>query len=140
MLLGGAKLAGILLERAGDRIVAGFGVNLAAAPQIEGRATATLAGAITAQAFAPLLSASMDRLLAAWRGASPDAFARAWLARAHPLGTRLSIHGAPERLVTGRFDGLDPDGALRLRVADGEVVTIRAGDVMLGDDDAGHPR
>ena len=32
LLLGGAKLAGILLERSGDRVVAGFGVNLASAP------------------------------------------------------------------------------------------------------------
>ena len=32
LMLGDAKLAGILLERSGDRVVAGFGVNLAAAP------------------------------------------------------------------------------------------------------------
>ena len=46
LLLGVAKLAGILLERTGDRIVAGFGVNLAVAPAIEGRATASLDGAL----------------------------------------------------------------------------------------------
>ncbi|MGH6707236.1 MAG: biotin--[acetyl-CoA-carboxylase] ligase, partial [Sphingomicrobium sp.] len=32
LMLGDAKLAGILLERSGDRVVAGFGVNLAGAP------------------------------------------------------------------------------------------------------------
>ena len=30
LLLEGRKLAGILLERSGDRVVVGFGVNLAA--------------------------------------------------------------------------------------------------------------
>ena len=35
-MLGDAKLAGILLERSGDRVVAGFGVNLAGAPGISG--------------------------------------------------------------------------------------------------------
>ena len=52
LMLGPAKAAGILLERSGDRVVAGFGVNLAVAPAIEGRATASLNGAITPQAFA----------------------------------------------------------------------------------------
>ncbi len=134
LLLGGAKLAGILLERTGDRIVAGFGVNLAAAPLIEGRTTASLVAHanITPQAFAPLLAASMARMLALWRNASPDAFAHAWLARAHPPGTPLTVHDRPGHSLSGRFEGLDPDGALRLRLGDGRVETVRAGDVALG--------
>ena len=77
LMLGDAKLAGILLERTGDRVVVGFGVNLAAAPVISGRKTASLAGAIAPQAFAPLIAASFVRLLAAWRTADPAAFAQA---------------------------------------------------------------
>jgi BirA family transcriptional regulator, biotin operon repressor / biotin---[acetyl-CoA-carboxylase] ligase len=131
LMLGGAKLAGILLERSGDRVVTGFGVNLAAAPRIDGRATASLGAALTPQAFAPLLAASIARLLAAWRGADPAAFAVAWLARAHPLGTPLSVHhGAGDRR-SGTFDGIEHDGALRLRVAGGAVELVRAGDVTL---------
>lgn len=126
----GAKLGGILLERAGDRVVAGFGVNLAAAPTIEGRTTASLGGAITPQAFAPLLAASFARLLAAWRSAEPQAFARAWLARAHPVGTALSVHGGKGETISGTFAGIDPDGAMRLDVA-GETQVVRAGDVSL---------
>ena len=38
LMLLGKKLAGILLERSGDRIVIGFGVNLASAPQAGGPA------------------------------------------------------------------------------------------------------
>lgn len=131
LMLGDAKLAGILLESSGDRVVAGFGVNLAAAPVIEGRKTAALGNGTTPQGFAPLLAASVTRLVAAWRGADPAAFAHAWLARAHPLGTALEVHAGPGERIAGRFDGIEPDGALRLRLDGGSVVVIRAGDVTL---------
>lgn len=130
-MLGDAKLAGILLERSGDRVVAGFGVNLAAAPRIEGRKTAALDASIRPQAFAPLLAASLTRLLAAWRSAEPAAFAQAWLARAHPPGTALDVHAGPDRRISGQFDGIETDGAMRLRLAGGSVEVIRAGDVTL---------
>jgi len=130
LLLGGAKLAGILLERSGDRVVAGFGVNLAEAPVIEVRATAALASAITPHAFAPLIAAAFARALDTWRNA--DSLAETWLARAHPIGTPLTVHAAPGEQVTGLFDGLEPSGALRLRLADGSVRVMHAGDVSLG--------
>ena len=131
LMLGAGKLGGILLERAGDRVVAGFGVNLAAAPAIDGRRTASLDGAVTPKGFAPLLAASIDRLLAAWRSSDPAAFARAWQARAHPVGTPISVHNMPGDWLTGRFDGLAPDGALRLQLDDGRIELVRAGDVSL---------
>jgi BirA family transcriptional regulator, biotin operon repressor / biotin---[acetyl-CoA-carboxylase] ligase len=130
LMLGNAKLGGILLERSGDRVVAGFGVNLAAAPAIEGKATADLGGSIAPQAFAPLLAASFARLVAAWRSAEPAAFARAWLARAHPIGTALTVHAGAGDFVSGSFAGIEPDGALRLEVG-GKVQLVRAGDVDL---------
>ncbi len=131
LMLDGAKLGGILLERAGDRVVAGFGVNLAEAPVIDGRATASLERAVTPQAFAPLLGASMARLLAAWRGADAAAFAEAWSLRAHPIGTPLTVHSSPEVSISGTFDGLAADGALRLQFADGRIERVHAGDVTL---------
>jgi BirA family biotin operon repressor/biotin-[acetyl-CoA-carboxylase] ligase len=132
LLLGGHKLAGILLERSGDRIVAGFGVNLAAAPALDDRQAAALGGTIIPQAFAPLLAASFARLLGLWRSSPPEALAQAWMANAHPLGTALSVHLGPEESISGTFDGIEPDGALRLRRDDGSLEVIRAGDVDLG--------
>ena len=58
--------------------------------------------------------------------------AQAWLARAHPVGSPLAVHGEDGKRIAGTFDGLGPDGSLRLRVADGELRTIHAGDVTLG--------
>jgi BirA family biotin operon repressor/biotin-[acetyl-CoA-carboxylase] ligase len=131
LLLDRAKLAGILLERQGDRVVAGFGVNLASAPSIGGRDAAHLGGRITPQAFAPILAGAVSRLLSLWRTTQPADLAKAWLARAHSVGTELSVHGGDSEPVQGRFDGIDPDGTLRLRLPDGTVRAIHAADVSL---------
>jgi BirA family biotin operon repressor/biotin-[acetyl-CoA-carboxylase] ligase len=134
LMLGDAKLAGILLERSGDQVVAGFGVNLADAPAIPGRKTAALHPdqKIGPQAFAPLLAGKFSQLLAVWRTADPAAFAQAWLARAHPIGTPLEVHSGPGERVRGTFDGIEADGAMRLKRNDGMIDIIRAGDVSLG--------
>jgi len=130
LMLGTAKLAGILLERSGDRVVVGFGLNLSSAPKLEGRDAAALNGVLLPQAFAPLLAGSFARMLSLWRSSDPEAFARAWLARAHPVGTRLTVHSNSEEKVSGTFDGIELDGALRLR-RNGNIDIIRAGDVEL---------
>jgi BirA family biotin operon repressor/biotin-[acetyl-CoA-carboxylase] ligase len=131
LLLGGRKLAGILLERSGDRIAVGFGVNLAAAPELPDRKGASLGGKVLPEAFAPLLAASFARLIDLWRQSSSALLAQAWLARAHPIGTPLTVHSGADETVTGTFDGVEPDGALRLRLADGRIRTVRAADVEL---------
>ena len=131
LMRGEAKVAGALLERGDDRIVAGFGVNLASAPELPDRRTASLGGAITPQAFAPLLAGGFAQLLGLWRTAEEGALARAWLARAHPVGTPLSVHIGHNEIVAGKFDGIERDGALRLRTGDDKLEVVRAGDVEL---------
>ncbi len=131
VLMLGRKLGGILLERNGDRIAAGFGVNLAGAPQLDDCRAASLGGQVAPEAFAPLLAASFARLVNLWRVSDPALLVQAWLARAHPIGTALTVHASAEAVVSGRFDGLEPDGALRLRRDDGSLELIRAGDVEL---------
>ncbi|MEO6198544.1 MAG: biotin--[acetyl-CoA-carboxylase] ligase [Sphingomicrobium sp.] len=129
LLHNGAKLAGILLERRGDTVVVGFGVNLAAAPDLDDRRTAHLGGRVTPAAFAPILASAMARMIELWRSSPPLLFAQAWLARAHAVGTMLKVHGEDRAMVEGRFHGIDRDGALQLRLGDGELRTIHAGDV-----------
>lgn len=130
-MLKGKKLAGILLERSGDRVAVGFGVNLASAPQLPDRVGASLGGKMRPQAFAPLLAASFARLLDLWRRNEPVFLGQAWMARAHAVGTPLKVHSSNDELVCGRFDGVEADGALRLRRDDGKVDIVRAGDVEL---------
>jgi len=132
LMMGAAKLAGVLLERSGDRLVAGFGINLAQAPAIEGRATAALSSValVSPESFAPLLAASFSRALAMWR----DDFQRlatAWIESAHPVGTPLTIHSGPGQTISGTFAGIESDGALRLELEPGVTEIVRAGDVEL---------
>ena len=115
LMLSDRKLAGILLERSGNRVAVGFGVNLAGAPQLPDRPAASLEGKILPQAFAPLLAGTFNRLLAIWRSTEAQLLAKAWLARAHPVGQQLKVHSAADDLVTGTFEGIEPDGGLRLR-------------------------
>jgi BirA family biotin operon repressor/biotin-[acetyl-CoA-carboxylase] ligase len=132
LLLGGAKISGILLERMADTAVIGIGVNLAAAPDLRDRATrhlGELAPAPDRDAFARDLAASFDREIDRWRQFGLDPLFARLLAASYPLGSMLTVHGADGARATGNFCGLAPDGALQLRMADGTVRTIHAGDI-----------
>ncbi|WP_435417508.1 biotin--[acetyl-CoA-carboxylase] ligase [Parerythrobacter aurantius] len=134
LLLGGAKLCGILLERAGDSVVIGIGVNLAAAPDLADRKTVALSmlgPAPDRDAFATALAASLDRELDRWRTFGLAPMIRRWLAVGTPVDTPLSVHEPDGNMVQARFAGLDEQGTLRLRLEDGAVRAIHAGDVML---------
>ena len=134
LLVDGAKLAGILLERAGETVVIGIGCNLVRAPVVPGRATTALADhgvTVALGEFADLLADCFAVALARWRGGEWDALRAAWLARAHPEGTPLSVNDRDGHPITGTFAGLGADGAALLRLADGTVRPIHAGDVEL---------
>ena len=134
LLARGAKLAGILLERAGDAVVIGFGVNLAAHPAIADRPATSLpalgAAPLEPQAAVEMLADSFARWFERWRREGLERIRRHWLQRAHPVGTALAVRpGEGDQVESGLFDGLEPDGALRLRLADGGLRVIRAADV-----------
>ena len=121
-----AKLAGILLERRGDAVVIGFGVNLAHHPEDLDRPAASLGARVTPDALLRRLAACFEDWLERWRTAGLAPVRAAWLEAAHPVGTPLSSGG-----TEGTFDGLDETGALRLRLADGAIRIVHAGDVFL---------
>ncbi len=135
LLIGRAKLAGILLERQDEAVIVGIGVNLAAAPQVEGRDTIALSSLgppPSRDSFASALAATFDRELERWRTHGLAPLLRRWQAVAHPLGTPLTVHAAAGITVTGSFAGLAEDGTLLLRLEDGSTRPIHAGDVTLG--------
>jgi BirA family biotin operon repressor/biotin-[acetyl-CoA-carboxylase] ligase len=135
LLAGGAKLAGILLEREGEAVVVGFGVNLASHPGGTPHPATSLAALTGAApdpaAFLDILADAFARWLGHWRGEGLAPVRAAWLAAAHPLGTALATHGADGAVLEGLFDGLDESGALRLRFSDGSAGLVHAGDVFL---------
>lgn len=137
LMLDGAKLAGILLDSAVQAdgrlgwLVLGLGANLAHAPDLPDRRAACL------PAPAPLpqaVAASVLDRLAQWRRVrAVDGFAAiraAWLARAHPSGTRLTVRSGGT-VVGGRFAGLAEDGSLLLQTG-GRVHAFPTAEVLQG--------
>lgn len=134
LLIDGAKLTGILLERSGDAVVIGIGVNLAHHPESLDRPTTSLAahGVTVAPAlFLETLAEIFARWLARWRSEGLALVRTRWIERAHPKGTALSARTGNGAVVKGLFDGLDDNGALILRLAGGGRHVMHAGDVFL---------
>jgi len=135
LLVDGAKLSGILLERSRDTVIVGIGANLAHCPAGLDRPVTSIAavgGAAPDPAlFVEDLAISFARWLGRWRSEGLEPVRTRWLARAHPLGTALTAHMPGGGTQDGLFEGLDADGALRLRLADGRVETIHAADVFM---------
>ena len=134
LLADGAKISGILLEGAGDAVVVGIGVNLAHHPTDIDRPATSLAalgvGAPDPGDFAEELAASFAAGLSRWRNDGLGALLVRWQARAHPPGTALRVN-APDGVLEGLYNGLDGDGALRLKTADGRLHIVHAGDIFL---------
>lgn len=133
LLISGAKLSGILLERVEDAVIIGFGVNLAHHPVDLDRPATSIAAHAPApdpQVFAETLAEIFARWLSRWRDGIATVRDR-WLTRAHPLDTALTVRLADGTSMEGLFGGLDAQGALILRLADGTTRVIHAGDVFL---------
>jgi BirA family biotin operon repressor/biotin-[acetyl-CoA-carboxylase] ligase len=134
ILIGPAKLCGILLEAVGATVIVGIGVNLAQAPEVPGRETIALSAygpAPDRDLFAAALSGQFDRELERWRSFGLEPLLRRWLAAAHPIGTPLAVGEPGEEPLLGTFAGLGADGALQLKLANGTTRTIHAGEVRL---------
>lgn len=137
LLCGDAKLAGILIEgeRAGDALAVaiGIGVNCISHPsQTPYPATDLKGEGVLADAATVFeaLTASLAQRLAAWRRGAGFAAIRAdWMARAAGMGGDMRAR-LPDREIIGRGEGLDAHGRLLLRLPDGSVQAIAAGDVF----------
>lgn len=127
LLLGGRKLAGILSESATgcratvDWLVIGFGVNLAQAPAVGDRPTASLAewaAPPPADRFAADLLAELELWRRRWTAEGFAPVRAAWLAHAPEPGRPVSLRRATGS-VTGVFAGLGEGGDLLLHTDGG---------------------
>ncbi|WP_255308888.1 biotin--[acetyl-CoA-carboxylase] ligase [Sphingobium fuliginis] len=135
VLVDGAKIAGILLERAGDAIVAGIGVNVTGHPTGLDRPVTSLFAQGARDADAAALQVRLAELfahwLAIWRAQGLEPVRTHWLLNAHPAGTPMRVVQPDGETVEGTFDTLDRHGMLILRLANGESRAIHAGDILL---------
>jgi BirA family biotin operon repressor/biotin-[acetyl-CoA-carboxylase] ligase len=128
------KFAGILVEGERTSVAIGIGVNCVLHPVGTDYPATDLATAGVRTSpeslFAPL-SAAMVTRLAQWnRGAGFAAIRADWLARAAGVGKAIRVKSG-ETELSGQFDGIDETGRLVLRLADGTMQAVAAGDVFL---------
>ncbi|HYC99309.1 biotin--[acetyl-CoA-carboxylase] ligase [Brevundimonas sp.] len=145
VLLAGEKASGVLVESGahpsgGLWLAVGIGVNLAHAPTGTERPATALAHHLRGDVGAPPpVEAAAARLAEAfavwlerWETLGFEPILDAWRARTPGLDGPATARLGHET-VEGRAEGVAPDGALRLRLADGTLRLISAGDVFFGE-------
>ncbi|MGH7118563.1 MAG: biotin--[acetyl-CoA-carboxylase] ligase [Acetobacteraceae bacterium] len=135
VLLAQGKIAGILVESAGDWVVIGIGINLAGAPYdtpYPAEALATFGSPPTPAEALLSLESSLKGWLARLERDGFEAIAAAWLALGPAPDQELVIRTGAET-ISGRFVGLGPDGELFLetpggtrKIASGETLNPAA--------------
>jgi len=128
LLLGGKKCAGILLESDVNAdgylnwLVAGFGINIASAPEFAAR--------VERADIVSLRDRALFHIADLYQQDFSD-IRLAWLSFAHEAGTflRVLVNGA---MVEGGFHDIDAAGNLRLNIDD-QLVVVSSGDVYLSE-------
>jgi BirA family biotin operon repressor/biotin-[acetyl-CoA-carboxylase] ligase len=145
VMLAGRKTSGVLVESGAHEagglwLAVGIGVNLASAPEGTERPATALAhhlrGDVTApptvEVAASKLAEAFDVWMTRWETLGFEPILDAWRARTAGLdGPAVARLG--RETVEGRAEGVAPDGALKLRLADGSLRLISAGDVFFGE-------
>ncbi|MDA0787557.1 MAG: biotin--[acetyl-CoA-carboxylase] ligase [Proteobacteria bacterium] len=135
LLLGGAKLSGILLESAAcadgrlDWVVAGIGVNVDSQPDVPGATCLRAAGHdITVEALLEAFLPNLVELLGVWARDGFGAIRAVWSALALAVDTELTVK-LPDGVKAGVFAGIDERGNLMLATDTG-TEHIAVGDVF----------
>lgn len=141
VMIGPEKVCGILVESGKTPdgalwVAIGIGINLAKPPEVSERPATALALHMDGppppmEEAVELLAETMDEWLGLWDRMGFGPIAASWTERAYGLSERCTARLANETLE-GLAEGLDEDGALKLRLEDGSVRRITAGDVFFG--------
>lgn len=136
LLVAGRKVAGILIESAAGAVVVGIGINANVEPGMLPNEVAAIAGSLHQTTGRPVsLECLLETLLARWPvwydawSAGDSRVLEAWSARDLTRGRTVRI-SASGTTLEGTAEGIDGDGALRLRLADRTLRRIVAGDLL----------
>lgn len=134
VLIDGCKVSGILLEKgAGDYLIIGIGVNIAAAPDDEGLIykTTSLHNSDIYTDRTKLLEHYIqvfDNNLKEWHRFGFGTIKERWLENAKGVGEKISVHLEHEQ-KDGIFYGVDENASLLLKTGN-KIEKIYAGDVF----------
>jgi BirA family biotin operon repressor/biotin-[acetyl-CoA-carboxylase] ligase len=145
VMLAGQKASGVLVESGvhesgGLWLAVGIGINLLSAPEGTERPATALAHHLRGDAASPpstevaaaKLAEAFNVWMTRWETLGFQPILDAWRARTAGLdGPAVARLG--RETIEGRAEGVGPDGALKLRLADGSLRLISAGDVFFGE-------
>lgn len=145
VMIAGEKASGILVEsgaHAGGALwlAVGIGVNLAHAPDGTERPATALAHHLrpnvayppSPEVAAGVLAEAFAVWMNRWETLDFQPILDAWIARARGLD-QPCVARLGHETITGVAEGVAPDGALRLRLSDGSLRLISAGDVFFNE-------
>jgi len=137
LLSGERKICGILAEAtdtlAGRAVILGIGINLtqsAFPPELADVATSVAEASGRSVDREQILAALLDAL-SHWYSVldEPSRIVDAWSNHSsYAIGKLVQVSNGDD-VWQGTTCGVEPDGALRLRTASGEIKVVRAGDV-----------
>ncbi|HEX2917497.1 MAG TPA: biotin--[acetyl-CoA-carboxylase] ligase [Edaphobacter sp.] len=131
VLVGDAKIAGILIEQADDAVIIGVGLNILHAPSLDTYKTTAVVlqgGLASVDSARDMLLERLRRLIGVWSADGFGPIRKLWTNRSFSIGAAIQVNMGGEP-VQGRFAGLAADGALLLDTAQGRK-RIMAGDVV----------
>jgi BirA family biotin operon repressor/biotin-[acetyl-CoA-carboxylase] ligase len=144
VLLNGRKLAGLLNEMSAETdginfVILGIGVNLNMTEvhfptDLRTPATSLLlehGRPVNRVQFTALMLHELDRLYAGFLSCGFDPVREEWQKRCNAAGRVVVVTDGGTETVQGMFNGIDSDGALLVRMADGRIERIVSGDVRL---------
>ncbi|MEF2072424.1 biotin--[acetyl-CoA-carboxylase] ligase [Consotaella aegiceratis] len=140
VLVGGAKLAGILLEtvalgQQSFAVAIGIGVNVVDHPEnapFPATDLTALGGRCDASRLFLALSDAWTSNVQLWQdGRGLDAIRSKWLKHAAGLGSEVAVR-LDNRIVRGTFETIDADCRFVIREDNGRRTTVTAGDVHFG--------
>ena len=141
VLIGEKKISGILSEAidtpTGLAVIVGIGINLMSRgfpDEIAKTSTSVEAEthkAVTPEEMAEVLTSYLSHFYGTLSGSNgPAAIIEHWRERSTYFRGRTVRVTLENDTVDGVTDGLEADGALRLKTEDGNLTTIQAGDVQ----------
>lgn len=141
VLVNGGKIAGILLEShvlGGSRyVIIGIGINVAHHPEKTLHPATSLQNEgidVSLEELLQHLARAMATRLDQWNGGQGMAQTRSdWLAAARGIGEMIEIRmpaSGGEKVLTGRFEGIDENGLLILGGAGGKREHISVADIF----------
>jgi len=133
VLFEGRKLAGILLERCGDSIVIGIGLNLYLSPEAESSwmGVYDITGeAVRRNYLAGLLINELLTQLRVYQRRGVSAFIEGWRRYDMLQDRHISVH-TPEKILSGTMRGINNQGELLLQVDEETVLPFCYGEVSI---------